>query len=163
MATSIYDVVETGAKAQMPAEAGIAGPMTFWILVLVIGMVLKILLVYISMPQQLHLVLDYAGTFILSGPGRIILPVIAGAVIGRETGKRSETLRQAARYGLIDGVYASVTYGISIAIIYEIMSYLSVITQQTLADLALLWLGLPVAVVILTAELFSFLSYSSKK
>ncbi len=142
----------------------IAEPMTFWITLLVIALIFKIALSYAN-PFSASASAHFAGTianYILFLPGSLILPIIVGAVIGVRVGDCVRRKRDILAKGLMNGVYASIIYMLSIIIIYAVFVYAMPASAPGIAFLSTQWLAIPIAIEIVLAVLFSVLTFSRK-
>lgn len=156
------DIVEK--KPKKTRGVNIQEPMFFWILLLVIAVVLKIILSNtqtIPPGTQLYSAASSFSNFLLNIPGLAILPLIIGGVIGAEVGLRSSSMKKAMRSGILNGIYASVIYIITILVIYIIIDY--AVPQFSSTYYVLLdRIIIPVAVLLIVTEVFSILSYSRR-
>lgn len=140
------------------SQISIAEPMFIWILLLVIAMVINVLANSSYVPTgNVSNILKASAHFILFMPGAIILPTIVGAVIGAEIGRRAKTMSAAIRSGLINGIYATIIYLITIFIIYEVIVYIIPALNPGAEFLAVSWLAIPSVIVILLSILFAAL------
>lgn len=152
-------------KSQKTTSVNLSEPMFFWIFLLVVAIILNTLLTYTpagngSIPQ--YALLGTIANFILSGPGLLILPLIAGAVIGAEVGLRTRNTKTAVKAGFLNGVYGSVIYIIAIIILYEVVVYALPKSGLTLGQFVSNWVVVPVIAFIIVIEAFAVLSNSRK-
>ena len=145
-----------------PGEIGVAGPVGFWIAILLIG-----LLLLLTAGNVGHLTgintssLTSIAKFILLQPGAIILPLIVAVWIGSRVGKmhrRSPLIRKIA---LINAVYVAVIYSIAVFIIYLTIYYLNpgvLPTMFTFSGFVLNLIIIPVAVVLILIPGIAILS-----
>ncbi len=155
----------TEERKESKEQIDIAGPMFIWILLLVIALAIEVIAADTSLLKasgSLSASIVYVAKFILFMPGSIILPLIVGAVIGAEVGKRSKNMRTAIKAGLINGIYACIVYIIAILVIYEIIVYVLPSIVPSVLFLVSEWLAVPAAIVILLSLAFSILSHSRK-
>jgi glycerol-3-phosphate acyltransferase PlsY len=91
----------------------------------------------------------------------VVLPLIIGAMIGSDVGRKSTSAKSATKAGLLNGVYASLVYLIAIIVIYMVVSYL---TMQYVSKEALVAqdIVVPIMVFIATLESFALLSFLKK-
>ncbi|MDE1846020.1 MAG: hypothetical protein KGH53_01955 [Candidatus Micrarchaeota archaeon] len=139
----------------------IAVPMTIWIILLLIALLLNAFAVWnASAPGQagINSVLLAISNFILNLPGIVIMPIVFGAAIGAIAGLKGRTMQDGAQLGAIDGVYASVIYVVAIVVIYLIMVYTLPASAPTIYNLGAYWLALPVFLAILLAVIFGALT-----
>ena len=136
-------------------------PMFVWISLLMIAVALKVIVANTSLvpvgSQVARIAAVYSG-FILQFPGTIILPLIIGAIIGAEVGRNSSSVSRAARSGVLNGIYASVTYAIAIVVVYMIINYT---TPQYATAYTVIFQDIivPIAVFMATLETFALLSH----
>ncbi|MGC8710693.1 MAG: hypothetical protein ACP5RF_03770 [Candidatus Micrarchaeia archaeon] len=155
--------VDEGTVVEKKSQVSIAEPMFIWILLLVIAMVINVLVGSAYVPKgQVSSILKASAHFILFMPGAIILPTIVGAVIGAEIGRRAKSMNAAIKSGLINGVYATIIYLITIFIIYEIIVYIIPALSPSAEFLAVSWLAIPSVILVVLSMLFAALSHSRK-
>jgi hypothetical protein len=169
MAQEYYgdDEPKKEAKRGQRSHVDIGGPVTAWLALLFVALALKFLTAGVQASGGAYALFAGIANFILYTPGDIILPLVVGAAIGAEIGKRAGTLRKAQLAGVINGVYASVVYAIGIIVIYEVLNY-GVLNAAgagvalSLDFLLLSWIAIPIAICILLTVIFAMLSYSRK-
>lgn len=141
----------------------ISDPMSLWIGLLVIALIIGILLSPTSSVNYGNTGftgLTFVYRFFIFGPGMLLLPAIAGVWIGISVGKNSSGLKKAFKTGLANALYGAILYIISIFIIYEIMVYVlpgSAVAQNTLITQ---WIVLPVVIFIVLVELLALIAHS---
>lgn len=148
----------------MQSDVRIYEPMFVWIFLLSVAVVLNIILAdtpFIIQGSMAYTVSDNYVRFILQFPGMVILPLIIGAMIGSDVGRKSTSAKSATRAGLLNGVYASLIYLIAIIVIYMVISYL---TMQYVSKQALVTqdVVIPILVFLATLESFALLSFLKK-
>lgn len=133
----------------------IAIPIVAWVILLLIGLLLNAIAVLNSSSSQsgINSILLAISNFILNLPGIVIMPIVFGAMIGSIAGMKGRNLRDGAKLGAIDGVYASVIYVIAIVVIYLVMIYTLPASAPSLTNLAIYWIVLPVALAIAIAAI----------
>lgn len=138
----------------------IAVPMTIWIILLLIALLLNAFAVLNASSGQtaLNSVLLAISNFILNLPGIVIMPIIFGAAIGAIAGLKGRTIQDGAKLGAIDGVYASVIYVVAIIVIYLILLYTLPASAPTFVNLGIYWLVLPVFLTLLLSIIFGGLT-----
>lgn len=149
------------------SHVDIGAPVAAWLALLFVALALKFLTSGAAPSNGVYALFASIANFILYTPGDIILPLVVGAAIGAEIGKRTATLKKAQIAGVLNGIYASVIYSIGIIVIYEVLSYgmLNSVTAGvalTLGFLAIWWIAIPVAICIALTVLFAMLSYSRR-
>ena len=156
---------EEAETAGEEEHVSIAAPMTFWIVLLILGLVFKTLAYFSILVTQgttVYTTLLSVANFILFPPGSIILPLIIGAVIGSSVGLKSKKIAGAQKSGLLNGIYAAVIYVVAIVVIYEIMVYVLPNSAPQLGFLFSYWLAAPVLTVVALSFIFAVLSHSRK-
>ena len=158
------DEIESDIKASSKRSTrhpSIAMPMTIWIALLLVGLVFRAITTLLSPSSGTTLafaILDDISNFILRLPGIIILPIIFGAYVGATVGTKGRHVSDAASIGLINGLYASVIYIITIAVIYLVMFYSLPGTQPSLSFMLEFWAIAPVVLTMLLSIGFSVLA-----
>ncbi|MCL5093035.1 MAG: hypothetical protein M1128_01040 [Candidatus Marsarchaeota archaeon] len=117
------------AKTGNPqGDIGIAGPLAFWIIMLLIGLAFLILFPagLTNAPGSISFILYKVGSYIIYMPGAIIFPLVVALWIGMRTGANTQNIKKAIDVGVINAIYTGVIYTISIFIIYLIAIYSSV-------------------------------------
>ena len=97
----------------------------------------------------------------LQYPSIILLPLIIGAVIGSEVGRKSTTPKGALRSGLLNGVYAALIYLIAMIVVYMILSYTNLQSAPTYT-MIMQSIVIPIFVFLFMLELFAILSHMRK-
>lgn len=133
----------------------IAIPIIAWVILLLVGLLLNAIAVLNSSSSQpgINSIILAISNFILNLPGIVIMPIVFGAMIGSIAGMKGRNIRDGAKLGAIDGVYASVIYVIAIVVIYLVMIYTLPTSAPSFANLAIYWLVLPVALAIIIAAI----------
>ncbi|MDE1860120.1 MAG: hypothetical protein KGH72_00190 [Candidatus Micrarchaeota archaeon] len=140
-------------------------PMFFWLLLLFLGLVVKIVLVNQNSLQQvppLYYLLSAYSKFVLSTPGFIVLPLIAGAIIGAEVGVRAKNMRIAVRSSILHSAYAAAIYFVAIIVVYEVVNYSFPSTVLSLGTIIAGWIFAPVIIVLFVSVVFAMLSNARK-
>ncbi len=136
-----------------------------WILIIVIGLIFSGAGAYISANSYFSFIKSFlinGGSFILIYPGPIIFPIIVGAIIGREVGKKSVSATKASKSGFINGFYGAVIYLLAVAIVYVVMDYFGLISMDTIFLTIVQNVIAPVTILILTTIGFAFISHIRK-
>lgn len=152
-------------------EIGISGPLTFWIAILVVGL----LLVIFAIPLMASLNLDpmgsalqHIGGYILGFPGVFILPLIVAIWIGERIGSSSDDTGRALKIGLINAMYVSLVYAVANFIIYLIIAFIAPSAEQMatlysqLSYFALEALALPIVIIMILIPFFGAISKARK-
>ena len=140
-------------------------PMFFWIFLLYLGLVVKIVVVNTDTFRQvptMYYILAAFSNFVLGTPGFIVLPLIAGAIIGAEVGLHTKTMRSALRAAILNSVYAAAIYFVAIIILYEVLNYAFPSTVLSLNAIIAAWIFLPIIIVVVVTEVFALLSHARK-
>jgi hypothetical protein len=151
-------------KRNAATSVSLYEPMSVWITLLLIAVVLKVLIVnpsLVPVSSQVYALANIYSNFILQFPGTIILPLIIGAIIGSEIGRRSTTMRSAVKGGVLNGIYAAVVYLIAMTVIYMIMNYTSLQSAPTYTTI-MHNVVIPIVVFLVTLEVFAVLSHLRK-
>ena len=122
------DDEERKGKSGMQGDVRIYEPMFVWIFLLSVAVVLNIILVntpFIAQGSFAYTISDNYIRFILQFPGMVVLPLIIGAMIGSDVGRKATSAKSATKAGILNGVYASLVYLIAIIVIYMVVSYLT--------------------------------------
>ena len=147
--------------AKPQGDIGIAGPLAFWIIMLLLGLAFLILFPAgrANASGSISFILYDIGSYIIYMPGAIIFPLIVALWIGMRTGANTQNIRKAIDVGVINAVYTSVVYAISIFIIYLIAVYSSVELLKSLpTDTFVVYLVIiPVATLLILTPLIGLL------
>ncbi len=141
----------------------IAAPMAFWTFLLLAALAAKTLAAsgIITSGYMLKAMATYSG-FILSSSGMIVLPLIVGAIVGAEVGNGAGRLTEAAKAGLLNGVYAAMIYSLIILIIYEVLLYAAPVVVPAKALILNQWIAVPVVVLVSLSEIFALVSHARR-
>ncbi len=147
--------------AKPQGDIGIAGPLAFWIIMLLLGLAFLILFPAgrANASGSTRFILYDIGPYIIDMPRAIIFPLIVALWIGMRTGANTQNIRKAIDVGVINAVYTSVVYAISIFIIYLIAVYSSVELLKSLpTDTFVVYLVIiPVATLLILTPLIGLL------
>lgn len=143
-------------------QISIVGPLAFWIIIIIVGLVLEIL----GSAFSILSLFTTLGGWIVYLPGTIILPLIAGLWIGEKVGSARNKVGSAVSLGLVNAIYAALIYVIAIFIIYLIVNYVvqpqthiqTLLSTLTLTTFLEYGIGLPVVLVLIVAPLIAALS-----
>ncbi|MGC8478797.1 MAG: hypothetical protein ACP5NE_02625 [Candidatus Micrarchaeia archaeon] len=141
----------------------IAGALIFWIIMILIGVLIKIAVMPILSSNgvtQFNQALAGVSSAILYIPGSIIIALIVAAYIGEKVGAAAPKASIAARVGVINAIYASFIYLIIIAILYMIIKYAdnAVLPNLQLSGFLTYMVGLPIAILLIVVPILSALS-----
>ncbi len=106
-------------------KTSLFGPLFLWALVIIIGIVLEVVIPALLGKSYASSAASYKaiGNYILSLPGVIILPLIISVWIGHRVGEKSSSVANALKSGLLNGVYASIVYGVIIFVAQLVLKY----------------------------------------
>ncbi len=107
------------------AKTSLFGPLFLWALVIIIGIVLEVVIPALLGKSYASSAASYKaiGNYILALPGVIILPLIISVWIGHRVGEKSSSVANALKSGLLNGVYASIVYGVIIFVAQLMLKY----------------------------------------
>ena len=144
------------------AEIDIFGPMSFWIGLLVIGLIIEFVIGPLAklagVPQQLF---TTVANYILYLPGAIILPLVVAVWVGERVGSSGRRVGEALRVGLLNAIYVAFVYAIAIFIIYLLIFYgdaKALPTGFTLNSFLTFLIAIPVVIVLVLIPMFSTMS-----
>lgn len=140
-------------------------PMFFWIFILYLALTLRIILNNVAGLTSLSIVysiLYVFSSFVLSTPGFVVLPLIAGGIIGAEVGVRSKDIHTTLRNSFLNSVYAAAIYLVSIVVLYEVLDYTFPSTSLQLSDIIVGWIAIPILILIVITGSFAVLSNARK-
>lgn len=118
--------VSASSKSREPSNGvSLFGPLFIWALVIIIGIILEVIVPAVLGKGLASYATFYktAGNYILTLPGAIILPLIISVWIGHKVGEKASSVAGAARLGIINGVYASIVYGVIIFVAQLLLKY----------------------------------------
>jgi hypothetical protein len=152
-------------REEIASHAEIEEPILFWIAILAVGIILRIIVYDTTALAGTGPIYGLAGSiseFILFVPGPIILPLIIGAVIGSKVGVMSTNMKKAIKSGILNSTYAAVIYVVAIIVIYEVLEY--TVPSKSIGVPFLIYglVILPVLILLLVSVIFAVLSYSRR-
>ena len=100
--------------------------------------------------------------FILVFPTSLLLPLVIGAALGAEIGMKAHGLNVAKRAGMVNSIYVSLVYLVAIIIINEVLAYAAMPLAPSVPLLVIYWMLLPIAVVMISTEVFAVVAHSRK-
>ncbi|MCL4373280.1 MAG: hypothetical protein M1360_01030 [Candidatus Marsarchaeota archaeon] len=163
---------ETDEKeAQQYGGLSIAEPLTFWIGMLLLAMFIELVVVPLSGSLGISLyksTFNSIASYIVYLPGSIIIPLLVAVWLGERVGIASGG-KNVAYKSIINAVYVSFVYLIAILIIFLIAKYTnlalfpSLLPSMGAANFLVYLVGIPVAIVLVLAPLFSMLSAARHK
>ena len=140
-------------------KVNLFGPLFIWALVIIVGIVLEVVIPALLGKNLASYAAPYEtlGSYILTLPGVIILPLIISVWIGHKVGERASSTKNAVKMGLINGVYASIVYGVIIFISQLVLKYTTTYTLTT--DFMIKYLiAIPVTIVIIFTIIIAMLN-----
>jgi hypothetical protein len=144
------------------SEIVITGPMTFWILMLCISLLLSFLIApVLGIKTKLGSDALLISQYILYLPGSLILPLIVSLWVGSRIGSSGRQIKVSIKAGILNGVYMAVVYGIAISAIIISIYYINPTALPSglgLETFAIRSMGIPAVIVIVLTTLISFLS-----
>lgn len=149
-------------------NVSLSGPLSFWIGILVIAMLIQLVVIPLSMHygdqnQLLDPYINAFANYVIFIPGIIVLPLIAALWIGDKVSNSIGNHKTAlASKGIINALYAAMVYIITITIIYIIMVYLDagVLSKVTSITFIEYLITVPLAIIVVVVPLFALLSAS---
>jgi hypothetical protein len=150
-------------EEKVPENADLGGPLTFWIGILVLATLLQLIAIPIAnysghtaFNSYLNEFADYA----IYIPGILVLPLIVSVWIGERVSYLSKKSSSIAYKGIINSLYSSMIYIVSITIIYIIMvvqkaGVIWSLSPEIFAERLIL---IPVLISIILVPLFAILS-----
>ncbi len=157
--------IEKQAKepaGDQPGEISVAGPLGFWIAVLLIGLLIEFVLGPIAvLAGASSKYFTTIGHLLLFQPGAVILPLIVAVWVGARVGSVHKRSPSIGKVGLINAVYAAVIYSIAIFVIYLSIYYINASALPvvfTLGGFALYLVVIPDVIVLVITPLLAMLS-----
>lgn len=109
-------------------EIDVFGPLTFWLVILVIGVILELIIAPIASSLGnsglQSLVIAISG-YILYLPGAVILPLVVAVWLGERVGATKNNVGPAVNIGLVNAAYTALIYAVAIFIIYLLIKYIT--------------------------------------
>ncbi len=141
----------------------ISEPLTFWIGLVVIAAVLQLIAIPFMASQLRGGYASALGKFaeyILYIPGVIVLPLLASLWIGEIVSKAKSNHRLLLYKGLVNAIYASIIYIVSISVVYIIMMVQGTGTLASVSMASFIEFNIlvPFLITIIVVPLFSFLT-----
>ena len=154
-------------KVEM-GEIDIIGPLTFWMGLLLLALVMELFLIPLSNDfgsTVLSGYLNKIANYIVYLPGNIILPLLTSVWVGERIGSSEKKLGSILNTGFVNAMYVSLVYVVAIFIIYLIVIYTGVkfLTDVTLNVFLQYLIALPVAIVIIVIPVFSEISAARRR
>ena len=144
-------------------EVDIVGPLTFWIMMLVLGLILVLVLVPVSVSLgagQIAGAMEAVAGYIIYLPGALVLPLIVSIWIGERVGSAGAKPAAAASAGLVNASYSALVYVIAIFVVYLLLKYIApmFLAIMTLDSFVSYVVIVPVVMVILLIPAMAALS-----
>lgn len=108
-------------------EIDIVTPLSFWLAILTIGIILQIVVIPVFGPNlgTYPNLLPSVAKWILYLPGSVVLPLLVSLWIGERVGASGNKPRNAMVIGGINGFYADLVYAIAMFVIYLLLAYIT--------------------------------------
>ncbi|MCL5680046.1 MAG: hypothetical protein M1465_01755 [Candidatus Marsarchaeota archaeon] len=97
------------------------------------------------------------GNYILNLPGVIILPLVISVWIGHKVGELATSAKNAVKMGLINGIYASIVYGVIIFVSQLMLKYTTAYAL-TIGFMVKYLIAIPIAIVIIFTIIIAVLN-----
>lgn len=155
--------VDPNKKPKTISTISLSGPMTLWIGLLIIAAALQLG----AIPFAAHYghtgfnsYFNEFANYILYVPGFIALPLIASLWIGERVSTLGKDKSFVAMKGLVNAIYCSIIYGISILIIYIAMVMEKTAPLGTMSNMmfAEYIIGVPVVITLVIIPLFAIIA-----
>jgi hypothetical protein len=154
---------EETEKKEQPINISLEAPLTFWIGLLVLAALIQFVAIPIANARGHTALNPYFNEFadyIIFIPGILVLPLITAVWIGERVSyiKKNNSFR--VYKGVINAIYASLVYMISILVIYIIMTeqHIGVLSSMTPLMFAEYLIAIPVVICVIVVPLFAVLS-----
>ncbi len=140
-------------------EIDIVGPLSFWLGILVLGVVIEVVILPFT-PNSISGLIGQIAGWIIYLPGSIILPLIVAVWIAERVGATRNKVGPAVTVGLINAAYTALIYVIAIFIIYLLIKYITptFLSSVSLTTFAEYSVGLPVAIILILVPVIAALS-----
>jgi len=172
-----YGAYKPGDEKPAPEDAqnteglSIAEPLTFWIGMLLLAVLIELVIVPLAGSlgiSQYKNVFNDIADYIVYLPGSIIIPLLVALWLGERIGVVSKGKRVAYR-SIINSIYVSLIYLVAIFIIFLIAKYTSLNLFPTI--MPNLYIGnfigylvlIPIAIIMVLTPLFAMLSSARHK
>ena len=141
------------------AKPSLFGPLFLWALVIIIGIVLEVVIPALLGKSYASSAASYKaiGGYILELPGVIILPLIISVWIGHRVGENASSVAGAFKSGLLNGIYASIVYGVIIFVAQLMLRYTTSYALTTSFILKYV-VAIPMAIVIIFTIIIAVLN-----
>jgi hypothetical protein len=155
--------VQEEASVKRGIEIDIVGPLSFWVVMLVIGIAMELFIAPLMGSigaTSARVLASSAGQYILYLPGSLILPLVVAIWVGERVGAKRNKVGSAVSVGLINAVYAALIYAVAIFIIYLLLYYIlpSFLMVLTLTTFLIYVVAIPILIVIILVPVIGALS-----
>lgn len=158
---------KTGSAGQ-GIEIDIFGPLSFWLVLLIMGVLLELVMAPIlngSGNTSLANTITVIAGYILYLPGSIILPLVVAVWLGERVGATKSEVGSAIPIAAINAVYTALIYAVAIFIIYLLLRYItpSFLSTVSLTTFVLYVVVVPVVIVVVLIPFIASLSAARHK
>ncbi|MEM0149993.1 MAG: hypothetical protein QXW10_03800 [Candidatus Micrarchaeaceae archaeon] len=160
-----------GAETAHDDELSIAEPLTFWIGMLLLAILIELVIVPLAGSlgiAQYKSLFNSIADYIVYVPGSIIIPLLVALWLGERIGVASKGKRVAYR-SIINSIYMSLVYIVAIFIIFLIAKYTNlalfpaIMPNLGIEDFVYYLVLIPVAIIMVLTPLFALLSSARHK
>jgi hypothetical protein len=146
--------------------ADVSGLIAVWLVVLFSALVIQYALAGPFSSSNMGAAQPYFSGFaslILTFPTSLLIPLVIGAALGAEIGRKSRDIKVARRAGLVNSIYVALVYIVAIIIINEVVGLANLNPLAPSVEwLILYWMLLPIAVLVVSTEVFAVVAHSRK-
>jgi len=152
-------------------EIDIFGPLTFWLMFLIVGLIIQLVLIPVmasnsNQNSSVSSILIEISGWILYLPGSIILPLIVGVWMGEKIGATKNKIKSAISIATINAIYTAIIYAIAIFIIYLLIYYITpgfIKNLGGIITLAEFVIIIPILIIIILVPLIASMSAARHK
>ncbi|MGC8496284.1 MAG: hypothetical protein ACP5RM_03265 [Candidatus Micrarchaeia archaeon] len=163
--------LQGNSNAQQGEGLSIAEPLTFWIGMLLLSIIIELVIVPLAGSlgiAQYKNVFNQVAGYIVYLPGSIIIPLLVSLWLGERIGVVSKGVRVAYR-SIINAIYMSLVYLIAIFIIFLIAKYTSlnmfptILPNLSVYNFTVYLVAIPIAIIMVLTPLLAMLSAARHK
>jgi hypothetical protein len=157
--------------AQQTEGLSIAEPLTFWIGMLLLAIIIELIIVPLAGSlgiAQYKSLFNEVADYIVYLPGSIIIPLLVSLWLGERIGVVSKGIKVAYR-SIINAIYMSLVYLVAIFIIFLIAKYTNlnmfptILPNLTAYNFIIYLVAIPIAIVMVLTPLLAMLSAARHK
>ncbi len=154
------------AKKGTDVKVGLSGPLSFWVGIIVIAALIQLLVIPFTVQfgnPSLNPYLNTFANYVLYMPGVIVIPLIAAVWIGDHVSSSiGNNKKLLVSKGIMNALYSSLIYIVSIFIIYLVMQNMQVGALASIGIVSFLeyLIVVPLAIEIVIVPIFALLSAS---